>query len=66
MQYIRNKILTAALAGFMLVPSLGIGAEDAHTSSVSVTADTLVYEDSRSRHGRQCGSTAAGYAAERR
>ncbi len=44
MQYIRNKILTAALAGFMLVPSLGIGAEDTHTSSVSVTADTLVYD----------------------
>lgn len=44
MQYIRNKILTAALAGFMLVPSLGIGADDAHTSSVSVTADTLVYD----------------------
>lgn len=43
-QYMRKKILTTALAGFMLVPVLGIGAEDAHTSSVSVTADTLMYD----------------------
>lgn len=44
MQYIRSKILTAVLAGVMLIPSLGMGAEDTHTSSVSVTADTLVYD----------------------
>ena len=43
-QYMRKKILTTVLAGFMLVPVLGIGAEDAHTSSVSVTADTLMYD----------------------
>ena len=43
-QYMRKKILTTALAGFMLVPVLGIWAEDAHTSSVSVTADTLMYD----------------------
>lgn len=44
MQYIRSKILTAVLAGVMLIPSLGMGAEDTHTSSVSVTADILVYD----------------------
>lgn len=44
-QYMRKKILTAALAGFMLVPVLGVGAEDTgRTSAVSVTADTLTYD----------------------
>lgn len=45
MQCIRKKILTTVIAaGFMMAPVFGIGAEDTHTSSVSVTADTLVYD----------------------
>ena len=35
-QYMRKKILTAALAGLMLVPVFGVGAEDTgRTSAVS-------------------------------